>query len=268
MSSLGGAAVGHGSTAYFSHEYNVYSYTVPGNKWTKLPECKYECFALAVVNDALTTVGGMDKRGTATNALLSLSGSSWEEVLLPMPTERLLPAAVTPLAYLVVAGGETIQGSGLATVEVLNTKTLQWSTASSFPETARYPQIATCGGCLYLGDTDNSYAFSCSVKDLLKSTTSSDSGSVWTGLANLPTPYGYRLATLRGRVLAIGGVDNDYTPTGAIHCYDVATNSWTVMGEMPTIRANALAAVLLSDELVVIGRKPKLETSSCFIAEI
>jgi hypothetical protein len=39
-----------------SRGLNVYSYTVPGNKWTKLPECGY--FALAAINDAQTTVGG------------------------------------------------------------------------------------------------------------------------------------------------------------------------------------------------------------------
>ena len=50
----------HGNTAYFSRRHNVYSYTVPGNKWTKLPLCKYEYFAMAVINDALTTIGGRD----------------------------------------------------------------------------------------------------------------------------------------------------------------------------------------------------------------
>ena len=73
-----GAAVGHGSTAYFSNDYNVYSYTVPENKWTKLPQCKYELFAMAVIDSALTTIGGRDRHLAATNTLLSLSGSSWE----------------------------------------------------------------------------------------------------------------------------------------------------------------------------------------------
>ena len=85
MRSDGGAAVVHGNTAYFSIHYNVYSYTVPENKWTKLPQCKYGFFAMAVINDALATIGGVDK-SAATNTLFSLSGSSWEEVLPPMPT--------------------------------------------------------------------------------------------------------------------------------------------------------------------------------------
>ena len=138
----------------------------------------------------------------------------------------------------------------MATVEVLNTKTLQWSTASSSPETLPFPEMTTCGGCIYLANEDNKVV-SCSVEDL-KSTNSSDGGSVWTRLANIPTPKWSTLATLRGRVLAIGGKD-DGNQTGAIHCCDAATNSWSVIREMPTPRWWAPTAVLPSNELVVVG---------------
>ena len=140
----------------------------------------------------------------------------------------------------------------MATVELLNTETLQWSTASSLPETVSFPTMTTCGGCIYFANKGNK-VFSSSVEDL-KSTNSRDGGSVWTRLANIPTPQMSTLATLRGRVLAIGGRDGG-NPTGAIHCYDVATNSWSVIGEMPTPRFVVLTAVLPSNELVVVGGK-------------
>ena len=243
----------HRSTAYFSTDYNVYSYTVPGNKWTKVPQCIYGRFAMAVINDALTTIGGRDRHLAATNTLLSLSGSSWEEVLPPMPTKRVLPAAANTPTHLVVAGGSlSYYGRDpVATVEVLNTETLQWSTASSLPETVSFPQMTTCGGSIYLANSGNK-VFSSYMEDLLKSTNSSDGGSVWTRLANIPMPQKSILATLRGRVLAIGGRDGG-NPTGAIHCYDVATNSWSFMGEIPSPRYLALTAVLPSNELVVVG---------------
>ena len=243
----------HGSTAYFSSRHNVYSYTVPETKWTKLPKCKYEYFAMAVINDALTTIGGRDHQWAVTNTLLSLSGSSWEEVLPPMATKRQHPAAANTPTHLVVAGGRRSQlPGGIATVEVLKTETLQWSTASSLPGVVCLPQMTTCGGRLYLAGNRNN-VFSCSVEDLLKSTNSSDGGSVWTRLASIPVEKDYTLATLRGRVLAIGGDDDDGDRTGAIHCYDVATNSWSVIGEIPTPRSWVLTAVLPSNELVVVG---------------
>ena len=257
MGSKRGSAVVHGNTAYFSSVYNVYSYTVHENKWTKLPQCKYERFAMVVINDALTTIGGREY--ASTNTLLSLSGSSWEEVLPPMPTKREFPAAANTPTRLVVGGGDHY-GNPMATVEVLNTETLQWSTASSLPERVSFPQITTCGGSFYLAidlANGNTKVFSCSLEDLLKSTNNSDGGSVWTRLANIPAPQMSTLATLRGRVLAIGGTYSRYNPrpTGSIHCYDVATNSWSVLllGEMPTPRYWALTAVLPSNELVVVG---------------
>ena len=252
-----GAAVVHGSTAYFSKEHNVYSYTVPENKWTKLPQCEYRYFAMAVINDALTTIGGWTDRVKATNTLLSLSGSSWEEVLPPMPTKRIHPAAASTPTHLVVGGGDQ-STTELASVEVLNTKTFQWSTANSLPKAVGYPQMTTRGGCIYLANRHNE-VFLCSVEDLLKSTNSSDGGSVWTRLANIPAPQKSTLATLRGRVLAIGGQDDD-NPTGVIHCYDAATNTWSVIGEMPTPRSGILTAVLPSNELVVVGGRVSLTT--------
>ena len=150
--------VAHGSTTYFCKLYNVYSYTVPENKWTKIPHCGYINFAIAVINDTLTTIGGRNSRGTSTNTLLSLSGSSWKKVLPPMPTKRVYPAAANTPTHLVVAGGK--QGGDIATVEVLNTETLQWSTANNLPEAGRYPQMTTCSECLYLADNESN-VFSC-----------------------------------------------------------------------------------------------------------
>ena len=263
MDSLWGAAAVHGNTAYFSSRQNAYSYTVPENKWTKLPQCKYENFAMAVLNGAPTTIGGRHRQGDAdseVNILLSLSGSSWEEVLPPMPIKRAYAAAVRTPTHLVVAGGR-LKGA-IATVEVLNTETLQWSTASSLPEVVCFPQMTTCGGCLYLAD-DRSNVFSCSMED---STNSSDGGSVWTRLASIPVEEDSTLATLRGRMLAIGGEDAAGNPTRDIHCYDVATNSWSVIGEIPTPRYHALAAVLPSNELVVVGGEDA--SGYCFTLEI
>ena len=50
--------------------------------------------------------------------------------------------------------------------------------------------MTTCGERLYLLGDDYIFSsiFSCFMKDLLKSTNSSDGGSVWTRLASIPTP--------------------------------------------------------------------------------
>ena len=272
MAMYSGTAVVRGSTAYFSVVRSVYSYTVSMDKWTKLPRRTYQLFSLAIVKDKLTTIGGVTGND-ATNSLFSLSGSSWKEVLPPMPTKRCRPAAASTPIHLVVAGGARGLISGdLSTVEVLSQETLQWSTASSLPVDVPYPQLTLCGGSFYLLNNVNSL-YSCSVEDLLKSckpaTNNSDGGSVWTELTAVPVGCSSSLATLRGRVLAIGGEDDLFgnNPTGAIHCYNVTTNSWSVIGEMPTPRSEVLAAVLPSNDLVVVGGALS-EIEDCSIVDI
>ena len=273
MSTYAGAAVVHGNTAYFSQLNDVYSYTLASGEWTRLPPCEYNSFGLAVVNNKVTTIGGMS--GKLTNVLLCLEdqGTKWRELLPPMPTARIRPATVTTstYSYLIVAGGRT-RLTSLSNVEILDTNILQWSSASSSPKALGYPHITLCGEHLYLSE-DNTI-FSCSVEELLKSckpasTNSSDGASVWTKLSNIPVSYEASLITLRGQVLAIGGSDQKYgcgTPTEVIHRYNKSTNSWSAIGEMPTPRSDTLVAVLPSNELIAVGGQD--ETGFCDITEI
>ena len=236
----------------------MYSYTLSQDKWTKLKQCEYERFSMAVVNNQLTTIGGQHGF-TVTFNLLCLSKSSsemkWEELLPPMPTPRIWPAAVTTPTHLIVAGGRQ-RDDALSVVETLDTNTLQWSSVSRLPEALGAPNMTLCNEQLYLSELGK--IFSCSVEELLKSrkpASTNSSGSVWIKLVNIPVPYWARLTALRGQVLAIGGSDQlgGGTPTGAIHQYNRSTNSWSVIGEMPTSRASPLLAVLPSHELIVVG---------------
>ena len=119
--------------------------------------------------------------------------------------------------------------------------------------------MTLCNEQLYLSERNE--IFSCSVEKILKSrkpaSTNSSAGDfdVWTKLTDIPVPHWASLATLRGRVLAIGGSNQPGggTPTGAIHRYNRGTNSWSVFGEMPTPRASPLVAVLPSHDLIVVG---------------
>ena len=247
LSSGTAVTVVHGNTAYFSSGLNLYSYAVREDKWTKLPDCKYCFSALAVVRGELTAIGGQDRRGGAvTNALLCFrsyswilfTNQSWIEDLPPMPTKRTIPAAATTSTHLVVAGGKTKLNSslGLGTVEVLDMKTLQWSTASSSPKSSYKVQLVTCGGYFYLSLGFTNQVFTCSVNNLLqpRDDESRDDNSVWTELSKPSDEFS--LGTLRGRLLVIGGVGDNKLMSDTIHCYDVDTKSWSVIGRMATPR--------------------------------
>ena len=269
VTSFSGSAVAHHNTAYFSHDNYVYSYTTLHNTWRKLKRCEYRWFSMAVVNNKLTTIGGWNRAVKTTNSLLCLTGSylsemKWEESLPPMPTKRVRPAAVTTPTHLLVAGGRKAWwGGGLSTVEILTLSTLQWASACTSPMKMEFANITLSRELLYLSQHDK--IFSCSLEDLLTSTT--NSGSVWTRLPNIPVRYWASLATLRGRVLAVGGSGEHLlrsdTQTRVVHIYNRSTNRWSVIGEMPTARCNALVAVLASNELVVVGGSVIASDLSC-----
>lgn len=270
MSSHFNAAVVRGNTAYFSNECNVYSYTVSEDKWTKLQPCKYQGFALAVINGQVTTVGGHDSEEVDTNCLLCLCMDKWQEVFPPMQRCRSVPATATTPTNLVVAGGLS-EHNYLTTVEVLNTVTLQWSKASGrgLPQEVYNCQMMLRGESLYLSVEDN--VFSCSVEDLLKSceTPPTNSSKLWTRLADVPQiVYGSALAVVRGRILAIGGTNRLGCETRDIYCYDMATNLWSAIGKMPTPRTQVQTAVLPGDELVAVGGDLRFMETGSTITEI
>ena len=251
MTSLIGTAVAHGNRVYFSASYRIYSFEYP-EKWTPLQPSLYKLFGLAVVNEKLTTIGGRKPSSTIINTLFSLNEDGlWVKLLPAMPTERFNPAAVTTSTHLIVAGGSTSQAA-TAEVEVLDTKTHQWFTACSLPQVVANPPMTLCDGFLYLSNNINT-VYSCSVEGLLVSANSSDGGSLWTELAEIPVRINSSIVTLGGRVLAISSKNCDHSQTGAIYRYDETTNSWNIIGEMPTPRRDVLTEVLPSNKLVVVG---------------
>ena len=254
-----GAAVDHKNVTYFMHYYGrVFSYKSTDKKWSVLPKYPYKGSSLAVINGQLTGIGGCDDCFAYTNKLLSLcERESWSDVFPPMPTKRLGTFAVMSKEHLIVAGGTTgpYSEDNLNTVEVMDTKTLVWSTVASLPHPYNWASSTICGDHLYMlgGWDDNDKTKSvltCSLTELLQS--SSSSSSVWHRVADAPA-YHSTCAAVNGELLAVGGCDENSKATSAIHKYNPTTNSWDLINNMPTARYSNLVAVLPTNEVMVVG---------------
>ena len=260
-----GAAVIDGNVAYFMNESGeVCSYNSTTKNWSELPKYPYGSSSLAVINGQLTGIGGCEdafKRHTYTNKLLSRRESlfrrSWSDVFPPMPTKRRGSTAITSKEHLIVAGGDTepLLSDTLNSVEVMDTKTLVWSTVASLPHLYCLPSSTICGYHLYmLGGMDGksriNSVLTCSLIKLLHS--SSSSSSVWHRVADAP---GYRstCAAVNGELLAIGGLDENSKATSAVHKYNPTTNSWDLINNMTTARYQSLVAVLPTNEVMTVG---------------
>ena len=266
----GKVAAVKGSVAYFRSDQEVYSYDSSSKKWSEFAMCPNHGFSLVIVNGHLTTIGGKTPNEQVTNSLLSLVNSKWTGRFPPMPTKRWLTAVVCNGWYLAVAGGVGERGNSLKTVEVMDTETLQWSTASNLPHSLYSTSATLCGDQVHiLGGRDWNHApsksvFTCSLVSLLQSR---QPQSLVTGISNLAlasrprvwrqpadTPY-YRstCTSLHGQLLAVGGCNSDDKEKTAIHMYNTTTNSWEVISHMTTPRYRCLVAVLPHDKLMVVG---------------
>ena len=254
-----GAAVVDGGVAYFMNwDGRAYSCNSTNKKWSELPKYPYQCSSLAVVNSQLTAIGGCEdvlKKQSYTNKLLSLH-RGWSDVFPPMPTKRRHTTAVTSKEHLIVAGGATGLGyhDSINTVEVMDTKSVVWSTVASLPHPYSFASATICGDHLYMlgGDDDKGKTKSvltCSLTELLQS--SSSSPSVWHRVADAPTYYS-TCAAVNGQLLAVGGCDENDEATAAIYKYNQRTNTWDYISDMPTVTYDCLVTVLPTNEIILL----------------
>ena len=263
-------AVVDSSKVYFKVSgCQLFTYNISDNSWLRLLDCPFSCFGLAILNDQPTSIGGVP----LTNKLMSLTDEcKWMEKFPPMPTKRRFTTAVCTGTVLIIAGGAGENGP-LATVEVLNFETSQWSTAFDVPKSLFCCSAAVHGDQLYVlgGDLLRKSVYTCSVSALLQTCTqkssleertnalslSNSSSGVWSEFPDLPVSQS-TCVTFCGQLLAVGGLDSDKKPTTAVYMYNQATNSWTVISHMATARRGCFAAVLPNNQLMVVGGETEI----------
>ena len=263
-----GAAVAHGSVGYFSSYYShdVFAYDSEKDDWSKLPECPQTDFGLTVVNNLLTAVGGNGYHlgEGITNCLVSFNGSKWVTVFPPMPTKREWLAVISAQNHLIAAGGLGKGWMVLSTVEVMNIATQEWYTAASLPEPVWFISATVCGGRLYLlgGEDKNGNSthavFTCTLDSLLHSChppsqtpPHTNEAGVWQHIADVQMTDS-AFTTLNGRVLAVGGKDSHGILTADVYMYNADSDSWQLVGHMPTVHSRCLV-VGLRDCIIAVG---------------
>ena len=272
----GGVATVDGYVAYFrcapvEKEVPVYSLDFTSQKWSALPRCPNYGFSLAIVNTLLTAIGGKMPNHKVSSSLLSLTDNEWTERFLPMPTKRWVTTTVCSGRYLVVAGGWGEGGKRLSTVEMMDTNTRQWFTASSLPHPLSEASATLCGDQVYIlagvhEKGKSKSVFTCSLNALFQSCQSQSfrtrlralsspsrgRAGVWLKLLDTPVTLS-TCASLHGQLVAVGGRDSDDKKTAIIHMYKTTTNSWVPISRITTARSQCLLAVFPQNQLMVVG---------------
>ena len=260
MSSYINCAIADDTMLYVRKMNNIYSYTASTSIWSPLPDSPTNTCPFVIIHNLLTLVGGL-RGATATNHLLSLtgegSGRMWTEVFPAMPTKRYGSTALCTGTALIVAGGsQSLFPKHIKTVEVMNTETLQWSTAADLPHPLLNAPGAVCGDHVYILSLEDGstsmYACSESVSTLLQSCRSRPTAGVWNRVT-APPVTGTTCVSIDGRLFTIGGRDFNNRCTSAIYMYDPIADSWEVIDHMATPRYDCSAAVLPNNQLMVVG---------------
>ena len=260
-----GAAVVDGKVAYFMSWNGMTSfYNSIIKRWGTLPQCPHWFSSLAVISGQLTAVGGctdiVDKT-TYTDKLLSLRTDpleGWVDVFPSMPTKRCSTTAVAVNDHLIVAGGRhgPYCTDAIAIVEVMDCTSRVWSTKESLPRPSCLASAAIFAeDRLYmLGGWDDKdkvkSVLTCSLSKLFQSVPSPS--GIWRRVANAPA-YLTTCVVVDGRLLAVGGCDKDNRATAAVHVYNPSTDSWHVISHMVAAKWYCLAAVLPTNEMIVVG---------------
>ena len=257
-----GVSVVDGNVVYFMNlNGGICSYNSTTKSWCMFQKYPYQYGSLVVINGQLTAIGGcmnMFTKDTYTNKLLSLR-KKWTEVYPPMITKRRGMTAVTSKEHLIVAGGVTgaFSATCISTVEAMAMKTQTWSTVTSLPCSYSRASGTICGDQLYmLGGWDDmsmtNLVLTCSLSELLQSSSSSSSSSVWHRVADAPA-YSSTCAAVNGELLVVGGRDKKHKPTASVHKYNPTTNLWDLISNMPTVRCNSYVAVFPTNDMMVVG---------------
>ena len=263
--------------AYFNSPYtrDVYTFHCRTFQWLLLPTCPYKSFTLVSINNRITTVGGQEPNPphfTPTAKLLTYRKQKWVREYPPMNTRRYNTAAASTSTHVVVIKGVGDNRLCLRTTEVLDLNTRQWSMLDQFSYGFSLASTTVCGDTLYMlgfgiySGKDFS-VHCCSLNDLVESaalpearaskvkasfpSTTTDP-EVWHKLPNLPVELS-TCVTVNGELIAIGGRDVNNKTTNSIYKYDRNLNMWIVLGCMSTPRSSCLAAVLPSNDLLVVG---------------
>ena len=245
---VGGKVYIGGGKAEGSH-YKVLEYTIQGGRWREIgtPVC---LFGMAVVNDQLIIIGGMQDVGITDRVwVLESDSNTWTQPFPAMPKAGWGLSAVGYKRWVLAVGG-----NGERCVEVLDTVSKKWYTAASLHSTAARPSLAVIQDTLYIvwGQSAVSVSIPMLISDAMSQSTASNEprSTEWQPLPHTPT-NNPAVTSFHGSLLAVGAWDS---PSSTIAMYLPQTEQWQTVAQLPSPRRGCTCVVLPeTGKLMVIG---------------
>ena len=268
--------IGGGVAPTDMQRQTVMVYDPQKDSYDTLPPYTYKWFSIAIVNNQLVVVGGVDIRTNKPTKQLGVwneQSKSWTHPLPPMKAACNSPAVTTQNRWLVVMGGFGDR-TALSRVEILDTTgSGQWHLAAPLPQPCYSVSTVTIGNICYLvggfsKGGQSKKVFSVLLDDLISQAVSQPARarapptpSPWMTLPDTPLARSTALA-INGALLAVGGGWGSTT----INHYQPSSRSWIKAGELPAERFHCCCTVLPSGEVLVAGGYDSTGVDIAFIA--
>ena len=265
--------IGGGSSDSITQMQTVMVFDPQLDSFDTLPPYTCMFFSMAVVNNQLVVIGGLDvQTNKKTNKLgvWNVQSKTWTNPFPPMTTACSLPSVVVyKNKWLIIVGGHDGR-TALSRVEILDTTgSGQWYLAAPLPQPCYWASTATIGNMCYLvgglsaGGVPSKKVYCVCLDDLISQavpqaagTSTPSTPSPWTTMPDTPLIFSTALC-LNGALMTVGG--SGWSTT--IYHYQPSTRSWIKAGELPTGRSRCTCTVLPSGELFVAGGEHRNDTS-------
>ena len=240
-----------------------YSMTGEGPQWRTIV-APTAGFAMAAVDNQLIIAGGVVPGANVSDkvSVLDSDNKTWTQPFPAMYTVRFIPSAIGYKRWLVVVGGSATLDDKylLNVVEVLDTSSKQWYTASPLPSPTPRPSLAIIQDTLYtsyVSVEDISFTKQIFIPTLISNAISCAQASPnklspteWQELPDTLTIFP-ALVSFHGHLLAVGGATR---PSSTIAMYLPHIQQWQKVAELPTPRCRCACCCLpATKQLLVFG---------------
>ena len=250
--------VGGGSVSSTNNTFIVMTYNIISQEWSQLSQYTAHRFAVTVIHNKLTLVGGCDRNLRDTNALgvWDANGRKWTRPYTPMSTPHYDSSAVVYRQWLIVAGGWS-GVTNLSSVEVLDISSNQWYRGPSTPVPWSCMRSAVVGDTWYLMGgfdterTDKMYSVSLSV---LISRINYTSERIWNTISSLGICYSVPVC-MEESLLAVDG-----SKSQSVECVSTilrytpdSDGQWTEVGQLPMPLHDSICTVTSNSCILAAG---------------
>ena len=254
-----------GDAPQYDTHYDVFSYNININEWSRLPPPDHRMGILQILNDKLTVIGGRDNAtNEITNKVSTFNNNSnnWSSEFPNMTMPRSKPGVVTHEDHVIVLGGGLDEDTDNDDIEVLNlTQPFQWMKSNiKLPQPMFAISLTISHDQLYIvgystSGSMSSTAYQLPVASIITSTTQPPTSGQSVDWNKLPNAPHYETALLPHSYppVIIGGGDIQGVPTSDVAILDITKNKWNRLASLSTAR-DCVAVVPISHEsILVIG---------------